>query len=518
MNKFLKLLYENENKIKVLLIIYAFYCSIVIGISWDERYYHKIGEINLKYLLSFGLVDEGFNLKYRYSTLYWSLSSLLSQILPDKFSIEVHHIINTFFGLMVFVGVYQVIKKMFNKEIAKTTSYFLFFLPLFFGHLAINNKDIIIAFAHVWTIYYLIKYTIKEYSFQGRLLILIKISVLTALGTGIQLLFLGSLIPIVIIFLLNLIILKIKKFSEIFLDFIIFLILFYCILILFWVDTHQNIFVLPFKFFIDTLSLEVGWPFNLTNGEYTFSNDVPTRYLLINYLFKLPEYIIFLYVLAFPIIFFKYKKLKELFSNFSNKLLIIIALILFPNLILIFITYSIYDGVRLFLWAVPYLVIIPAITFYCIKDDQRLIFIGIKIILIILFSFHVLNFVKITPFHYTFLNIFNGDVKTRYQKFENDYWSVSLKELILSSNLSEKKINFAVCGVNPLVVKTYMKQKYKNVEYTDINNASYVIMTNRTLYSEKNQSISNCFDEYNYENVVEVKRNGLIISAIKKIK
>jgi len=63
-----------------------------------------------------------------------------------------------------------------------------------------------------------------------------------------------------------------------------------------------------------------------------------------------------------------------------------------------------------------------------------------------------------------------------------------------------------------------MKQKYKNVEYTDINNASYVIMTNRTLYSEKNQSISNCFDEYNYENVVEVKRNGLIISAIKKIK
>ena len=104
MNKFLKLLSENENKIKVLLIIYAFYCSIVIGISWDERYYHKIGEINLKYLLSFGLVDEDFNLKYRYSTLYWSLSSLLSQVLPDKFSIEVHHIINTFFGYLLTIS------------------------------------------------------------------------------------------------------------------------------------------------------------------------------------------------------------------------------------------------------------------------------------------------------------------------------------------------------------------------------------------------------------------------------
>ena len=58
-----------------------------------------------------------------------------------------------------------------------------------------------------------------------------------------------------------------------------------------------------------------------------------------------------------------------------------------------------------------------------------------------------------------------------------------------------------------------------NVEYVGINEASYVIMTNRTLYSEKNQSISNCYDEYNFENVAEIKRNGLILSimTIKKI-
>ena len=43
-------------------------------------------------------------------------------------------------------------------------------------------------------------------------------------------------------------------------------------------------------------------------------------------------------------------------------------------------------------------------------------------------------------------------------------------------------------------------------------------MTNRTLYSEKNKSISNCYDEYNLENVAEVKRNGLILSAIKKLR
>ena len=97
------------------------------------------------------------------------------------------------------------------------------------------------------------------------------------------------------------------------------------------------------------------------------------------------------------------------------------------------------------------------------------------------------------------MNYFSGGVEKRYQKFENDYWSVSLKELILSSNLKDEKIFFSVCGVNSYVAKFYMKQRYKNVEYVDINAANYLIMTNRTLYSEKNKSISNCYDEFNFK-------------------
>ena len=93
-------------------------------------------------------------------------------------------------------------------------------------------------------------------------------------------------------------------------------------------------------------------------------------------------------------------------------------------------------------------------------------------------------------YHYTFLNFLSGEKESRYKKFENDYWSVSLKELIQNSNLPGKKINFFSCGVNPSVVKNYMKQKYKNVVYTDLKEASYIIMTNRTLFSEKNKSKS----------------------------
>ena len=253
MNNFLKLISKNEEKIKVLFILYAIYCSIKIGVSWDEKYYQIIGKINLDYLLSFGAIDENFFSKYRYSTMYWSLASLISQIAPQKFSIEIFHLINTFFGLLTIVGVYQVIKKIFNKKIAKISSILLFFTPFFFGHLAINNKDIILAFSHIWIIYYIWKYSLREYNFKIKIFILLKLSLLSALGTGVQLFFLGSLLPILLIFIINLFFFKNRNLKVIILDFLIYLTLFYIVLMVFWVDAHENIFLQPFNFFISIL-------------------------------------------------------------------------------------------------------------------------------------------------------------------------------------------------------------------------------------------------------------------------
>ena len=152
MEKFIKLFFKHETTLKILLILYAIYCSVTIGLSWDEKYYQIIGKINLDYLLSFGLIDENFFSKYRYSTLYWSFASLVSQIIPQKFNVEAYHLINTLFGIFTILGLYHVIKKLLNRQIAKLSSIFLFFTPLFFGHFAINNKDIILAFSHIWII------------------------------------------------------------------------------------------------------------------------------------------------------------------------------------------------------------------------------------------------------------------------------------------------------------------------------------------------------------------------------
>ena len=125
-------MFEQERKIKFILITYTIYCAYIIGTSWDESYYHEIGKINLNYLLSFGIIDEPFQYKYRFSTLYWSISSLISQIFPNKFNLEIYHIINASMGLMTIVGLYKINKILFNKFIAKISSYLLFFIPFFF--------------------------------------------------------------------------------------------------------------------------------------------------------------------------------------------------------------------------------------------------------------------------------------------------------------------------------------------------------------------------------------------------
>ncbi len=190
-----------------------------------------------------------------------------------------------------------------------------------------------------------------------------------------------------------------------------------------------------------------------------------------------------------------------------------------PNIVLVLIHYPIYDGLRLFLWSLPYYIFIPSIALNTIFINLKDIKYKVSMILFsILFIFHLYNFLSITPYQYTYLNFLTGVPEERYKKFENDYWSVSLKELILNSNIKENKtIKYTSCGVNPEIAKIYMKKKYKNTEYSKIENSKYIIMTNRTIYSDKDNKITNCYDRFNFKNLEIVQRNGLVLSTIKEI-
>ena len=209
--------------------------------------------------------------------------------------------------------------------------------------------------------------------------------------------------------------------------------------------------------------------------------------------------------------------------------MLLILILIFPNLVLFLILYPIYDGMRLFLWTIPYFCIIPGLTIYYLIENVN--FIKPKLALIslsLLIIYFLFNFFLYTPYQYTYLNIFNGKAENRYKRFENDYWGVSIYELLKHSNFDKvKTIKIATCGINSAQAKKYLEKRgYTNLMFSDLGQADYIIMTNRTSLvsgklTEKSTNetvkIMNCFDRYSGKDVFEVKRNGLTLSVVRKI-
>ena len=185
---------------------------------------------------------------------------------------------------------------------------------------------------------------------------------------------------------------------------------------------------------------------------------------------------------------------------------------------------KVYDGMRHYLWSVPYFCIIPGLTIYYLIENFNFIKPKLTLLfLLVAMIYSLFNFFTITPYHYTYLNIFNGESKNRYQKFENDYWGVSIKELIKYANFDDKKIlKISTCGVHSGIIEKYLeKSGFTNNKFVAPKESDYLIMTNRVMFAgEKSKypkNLINCFDRYKGNDVFKVSRNGLVLSVIRKI-
>ena len=223
---------NREDYLKIFLISFACYCALTIGESWDEDFHFKQGKITLNYLLSLGQIKgEIFNGE-RYSPSYWTLQYFITQIFSPKYQILVVHFTNLLISLATIIGLGKLIKEIFNKEAGKIVMIILFFYPVFFGHMGFNGKDTILAFSHVWITYLLIKYIKYHHDNIKINKYVIFIALLTALSTGIQIAFIGSLFPILLFIAIDTFFLKklrSKKFDNkrLFFDLLKFFIIFY---------------------------------------------------------------------------------------------------------------------------------------------------------------------------------------------------------------------------------------------------------------------------------------------------
>ena len=525
-----------EVSILVILFTFTSYCALIIGDYWDADYDINLGKDRLKYLFSLGAYKNfNFHLYTElYPGLYNVIAIFITKMFPIKFENEVWRLTHTAFSFLTVIGIYKVTSTLFNKKVAKIAFLLCFINPVFFGHMIMNSKDTIVAFAHVWSTYIFIKYIKNQHIKEKRNRYIILSGLTIGLGMGVRFPFLATLIPlflyvIICIFFLRDNICKKFSFNKFLFDLGKIFIISYLIAISAWPEAHANIFTAPFNLVMEQINTKTGGlPWMLFNGSFYSTFELPKTYILTNLFYKSPEFILFSYLIF---TYFIYSRNNSIFKSsdlLSSKILLVFLILLFPIISFNFLPYRVYDGLRLFLYVMPYFCIIPAIVIcFLIENFHLKISKFFSLIIASLFLHYIYIFITVTPYQYIYLNKFVWNFSEAHKKFENDYFGVSLKELaknISKTNAVDKhnKISIAFCGINHDSAKRELN-KIKDFKYEvkDLysDDFEYVIMTNRIhggKHSQNVKDIKSCFDVVNGDDVIKVERRGLTISTFRK--
>jgi len=228
----------------------------------------------------------------------------------------------------------------------------------------------------------------------------------------------------------------------------------------------------------------------------------------------MPIYIVITFLISPLIIFFNFNKLQIKAKNIYY----LIFNIFFLFLILIILQPGINDGLRYFLYIIPFIIIISSLSLYVIFRWFNSI---VKFFFVFLFIYNLLIFFILSPYQYIFINNLNGKFKNNLNMYEIDYWGISLKELIKNLvkadilNDKDKNYKIATCGLNQEIVEFYLKKyssnKFKFVSL--IENYDYIIMVNRVDTKDKIK-LDTCFNNHFKKEIISVKRNDLQISIV----
>ena len=256
----------------------------------------------------------------------------------------IHLILNIYVVTFLYIA-YKFLSSYFDRIYANLFILFLIFTPSFTGHSMFNLKDIPFALnLLICTLYLLTKFEILEKSldFKNLLVPAFFISLPSLIRIN------GYLFSGFVVFYLIIVNFKRLKVLNLLRLFSIYLISF----IIFFI-THPQGWFAPLNFINRTIQHQFNHKWNgatLTNGEFILAQEMTGDYLLIWFFNRLPIPIILSFVFALFLILRKYN-----FSQLFNLSLVFITSV--------FVMFSIlrptaYDGLRHFIFLVPFFVII----------------------------------------------------------------------------------------------------------------------------------------------------------------
>ena len=521
-----------EKTILIILVSYSIYISLTIGMGWDGLIHQVNGKNIIRYLFSLGNLEyHSLGLPFHFG-LYDAFSHFISLNFPVKYSVYSHHLTNLFFSILTIAGISQLVKFLFNKQLSKFVYIFTFFNPIFFGHMSVNPKDTIIAFSLIWINLLVLKYIKFQHNIDKKKKYTYLIAIILSIGLSIRITFIFTLIPITLIFIYEVFFNNKKKnnfnLKYFFIDFLKVLIISYVITIIFWPEMHKNLFM-PLEIFskyFESLSKgHYGLYWGLVDGQIYNLSNVPTNYLFINLFYRLPEFFVYSIPIFILIIFYDYAFFKKEFKAFGKNLIYFLIFIFVPIFLITIMSVKANNGLRYFLFLIPFLSFIPSLVFfYLYRNKDRILN---KIILIFLFlnlGLYLINFFTIAPYQYTHINYFNGKFSNNSNKFQNDYWGLSLKELIGKFETQypfnkKKQYKIAFCGASLDIVQYYLNE-IDDLNYVKVpSNEKYdfIIMINLLNGDRSNtfQNIKSCYEEFPGKDLFWVERKDLKFSILR---
>lgn len=522
----MNILLRNINKNFVVIFFFIIFLTGIIsvkdyGVSPDEHNSRLKGFITLNYLgekiapeltkkykqdKSFSSLNETKSIKY-YGVVFEAPAAFLEVVLGIKNKNNqflFKHYLNFIIFFISLIFFYKLLNNRFdNWKLSLLGVIMIFLSPRIFANSFYNNKDIIFLSFFIFSLYYSFRLIDKPSNKN-----IILSSLFCALAIDIRLVGIISPIILFLIYFITEFTNK-KKIGYIFKKLITYFFFLIFFVIIFWPYLWSNPIMNFYEAFVQMSNypLEI---YNLFNGEYISSKNLPISYIPIWIIYTTP---ILYIILFFTGIFYLFKNLLK--KKNYNKDLLIFLILLSVFFIVIFLGSTFYNGWRHLYFLYPLIIYLSILAVFNILNvlKNKLKFLLIFIFLVS-FSNTTYWMIKNHPHQYVYFNFLAG--KNFNKKFEMDYWGLSYKENIefILDYQKVGKINLFNLSDNKLY---YPLLAFKNNERNRIHvvespeEADY-FMTNYQYYI--NPERVNNFSTEKLTILNEIKVDGISINTL----
>ena len=451
-------------------------------ISWDEEAVLKVVQVNSDIIA--GRKDYSTHVEF-YGTLFNFIETAVhkvkeitfppsnSEISELVYRIADKHRFVFFLSLITYGAVAGLVSILAGWEYAWIGAMVLFFMPRFWGHSFFNSKDIPLAM--MFTLGTLLGVClIRYYSRQQPPLslgknratlysILYGLFVGCAAGTRIDASVLALFVPLTDIILR---LQRRERFSQIwrFGQFYLAMLITSVFAIF---AIYPASWANPIRWYLEAFNFyyKEDWPHTvLFNGESILANNLPWHYLPTWLLISTPVITMILFVVGSILAIGKYRG----FSIEQQACLLLILLQIFAlPIFAILYRATLFDGLRQSLYILPAIAVLAASAIAWLYQMlhpkfAKLALVGLLVGLTIPIG---IDLIQLYPYDYVYFNRAFGGLPAAIERFETDYWGLSMPEAVMWLNRNRKS-TVTLVSTEPAIAAKHLADE-------DLNPISY---------------------------------------------